>query len=301
MRKIHTLKTIEEYSNYLRLVEDYFHPEISVCMFEHVTQGDFRWKTASLKTLFYQLSFNETFEGDIIKDGQKVDSENTFIGFVSPFHQFMIDAKPKSWHGFSILFSLNFAEFSLWNSQTRRDFPFLFDEQVPAFYFANQNQKHQYKGLFANIYQIFQSDLENKHELLQTQLYAILMRLKDDFPTHQPDEISVNQQKKIVSNFIKLVNKYFTNQHQVQFYADALDITQDQLYYSLKKHWGKSPLQVIQNKRLNEAKLLIQYSDLSISEIAYHLNFQELAHFSRFFKKMTGFSPSEHISQKKLF
>jgi AraC family transcriptional regulator, transcriptional activator of pobA len=48
---------------------------------------------------------------------------------------------------------------------------------------------------------------------------------------------------------------------------------------------------------LLEAKRLLRYSDLPVTEIAYRLNFEDPSYFSRFFKKYTGFSPSEFREQ----
>jgi AraC-like DNA-binding protein len=54
----------------------------------------------------------------------------------------------------------------------------------------------------------------------------------------------------------------------------------------------KSPLEIIRERLISEAKRLLFYSDKSIKEIAYELGFEDAAHFSKFFKNYTNQNPS---------
>ena len=56
---------------------------------------------------------------------------------------------------------------------------------------------------------------------------------------------------------------------------------------------GIPPGKLIHERLLLEAKRLLRYSDLPVADIADQLNFEDPSYFSRFFKKHTGFSPSE--------
>jgi AraC-like DNA-binding protein len=59
----------------------------------------------------------------------------------------------------------------------------------------------------------------------------------------------------------------------------------------LKENTGKTTTDVISGRIAQEARLLLKQTDWNISEIAYSLGFEEVAHFSNFFKKQSGFSP----------
>lgn len=59
-----------------------------------------------------------------------------------------------------------------------------------------------------------------------------------------------------------------------------------------KKEMGVSPVRYIQEQTLNRAQKLLAGSDLSIAETAIECGFRDVFYFSRFFRKMTGLSPS---------
>ncbi len=61
-----------------------------------------------------------------------------------------------------------------------------------------------------------------------------------------------------------------------------------------KAKFGISPVDDLLEKRIIAAKKLLKYTDMSISDIATELQFHQVQHFSRYFKKITGKSPSEY-------
>jgi AraC family transcriptional activator of pobA len=76
-------------------------------------------------------------------------------------------------------------------------------------------------------------------------------------------------------------------------YADRLSIHSNHLNKVLKDNTGKTTTEHITNRLVQEAKILLRQTDWNISEIAYSLGFEQLSHFSSFFKKQTSLSPIE--------
>ena len=97
-----------------------------------------------------------------------------------------------------------------------------------------------------------------------------------------------------VYEFRKMVNQYFKHHHSVGFYADKLHMTAGHLNDMVKDHFGTSAKNFIQNRLFLEAKRLLLYSTLSVSEIAWELNFQDYSYFVRAFKKKIGCTPHSY-------
>ncbi len=105
-----------------------------------------------------------------------------------------------------------------------------------------------------------------------------------------------NPQKKetdIIRSFQALVEKHFKEKHKVADYADMMFRSPKTLSNTFKKLGNSSPLQIIQERIILEAKRQIYYTDKTIKDISYELGFSEPAQFSRLFKNITGLNPSE--------
>jgi AraC-like DNA-binding protein len=104
-------------------------------------------------------------------------------------------------------------------------------------------------------------------------------------------------QNKIVQQFKFLTDEHFVNRTQVAEYADMMYITPGYLNDTIKAATGRTAKQIIDEKRIVEAKRLLFWGEQSAKEIANHLNFEDDAYFNRFFKKHTGQTPAQF--QKK--
>ena len=80
-------------------------------------------------------------------------------------------------------------------------------------------------------------------------------------------------------------------------FADRLSVHSNHLNKVLKENTRKTTTEHITNRLIQEAKILLKQTDWNISEIAYSLGFEQLSHFSNFFKKQTSLSPLEIRNQ----
>lgn len=85
--------------------------------------------------------------------------------------------------------------------------------------------------------------------------------------------------------------------HSIVQLADELAITPVHLNRICRAVAGKSASQLVQEHQLDEARKYLRYTTYSVSEIAYLLAFEYPNYFARFFRKHTGFSPSEFREQ----
>jgi len=103
----------------------------------------------------------------------------------------------------------------------------------------------------------------------------------------------------IAIQFVNLVGSCFRNHKDVQHYADALHISRKHLSRTIKEVLELTPKQIIENKIITEAKMLLLKSKLNINQVIAELQFEDQAVFSKLFKKNTGFTPSAY--RKQLF
>lgn len=106
--------------------------------------------------------------------------------------------------------------------------------------------------------------------------------------------------KDVLVRFEKVLDEYFSSEKPLEFGLPSVSYCAEKLFLSpnylgdlLKKETGKSALDHIQLKMIDVAKEKIYDSSKSISEIAYEIGFKYPQHFTRMFKKNTGYSPNE--------
>ena len=83
-----------------------------------------------------------------------------------------------------------------------------------------------------------------------------------------------------------------------EHYARQLCITPKYLTTLIKRISGKSVSEWIDNYVILEAKTLLKYSNMSVQEIAYYLNFPNQSFFGSYFKRNAGMSPSQYKAKK---
>lgn len=96
----------------------------------------------------------------------------------------------------------------------------------------------------------------------------------------------------LLRRFKDLVDQYFRQQHKVGAYAEQLMVSSDHLNRTIKSLTGRTAKEYIQSRITVEAKRLLLFSQQSAKELAYELGFDTPSHFSNFFKKCTGYSPT---------
>lgn len=122
-------------------------------------------------------------------------------------------------------------------------------------------------------------------------LQALLLQLIENRDAHSGGPVAEDQH--LLFRFQQLLDEQFAHNHSVQDYINKLASTEKKLAAATKKYTGLSPLQVIHNRLLLEAKRMLLFEDTSHKDIAYRLGFDSPASFSQFVKNKTGFSPSE--------
>ena len=114
-----------------------------------------------------------------------------------------------------------------------------------------------------------------------------------------------NASARIFSLFIELLERQFPiaspeqkfTLRTAKDFADRLSVHSNHLNKVLKENTGKTTTEHISNRIIQEAKILLKQTDWNVSEIAYSLGFEQLSHFSSFFKKQTHLSPIEIRNQ----
>lgn len=121
-------------------------------------------------------------------------------------------------------------------------------------------------------------------------LLANLKRLLPPDPSSGIERVSSRDQE-LVARFRKGLEQHFREHAGVGKYAALLKASQTRLLRACLAVTGESPLELVHQRLLIEAERQLRYTSMSVTQIAYHLGFEDPAYFSRFFTRRMGISP----------
>ncbi|RYD82122.1 MAG: helix-turn-helix domain-containing protein [Verrucomicrobiaceae bacterium] len=101
----------------------------------------------------------------------------------------------------------------------------------------------------------------------------------------------------LVRKFHQEVERHFLEWQALGPYAKLLGVTVNHLNDVVREVTGKAAGEHIRTRRLLDAKRLLLYSELSVSEVGYHLGFKDPSYFSRFFRRYETGTPGEFRSR----
>lgn len=174
----------------------------------------------------------------------------------------------------------------------------IFSNQSDFIYQITEEQFHQINAIFEKMHAEIGSDYEFKYDLIRNYLMELIhygQKLKPITPTDN----GRNASARITSLFIELLERQFPIENTTQVlllktpkeYAETLNVHVNHLNKVLKETIGRTTGDIISSRICQEAKILLKQTNWNVSEIAYSLGFEEVAHFSNFFKKHTNQSP----------
>jgi AraC-like DNA-binding protein len=181
-----------------------------------------------------------------------------------------------------------------------KEYPVFKPNGSPVFAIDDE-QVERIKGVFKQMITEINSDYTYKYDVLRNLVFDLIhsaMKM-------QPANISVTQHSnassRISSLFLELLERQFPIENSRQRFglrsaadfADQLTIHVNHLNRALKETTQKTTSEIIAERILQEAKILLKHTDWNISEIAYSLGFEEPTHFNNFFKKNIQITPRQ--------
>ena len=177
------------------------------------------------------------------------------------------------------------------------DLPIFKAGGYPVFQLSDEDTA-EIGAIFKKMYKELATDYAYKYDLLRNYVVELIHYGQKLQPLAALNPAQ-NASARVTSLFIELLERQFPiesphqklNLRTAKDYADRLAVHVNHLNKVLKENMGKTTTAIIGNRVIQEAKILLKQTDWNISEIAYCLGFDEVAHFSNFFKKQTALAP----------
>lgn len=169
---------------------------------------------------------------------------------------------------------------------------------TPLFELSDE-QTQQVTAIYKRMFEEISSDYVHKYDVLRMLVFELLHFALRMEPSTKMAKQPINAAQRISSLFMELLERQFPidDTHQsVQLrtaadFAGQLNVHVNHLNRAIKDTTDKTTTQIITERVMQEAKVLLKHTVWNVSEIAYALGFSELSHFNNFFKKHLQLSP----------
>lgn len=163
-----------------------------------------------------------------------------------------------------------------------------------------QGDLHPIRALFEEIEAEHAAWGEERSTVLEALFRIVLVRLHRILRKARSHDTSGRAPRlALVTKFETLVDRDHPRSRSVTDYAEELSVTPTYLTRCVKAATGRTAGEIIHDRLLLEARRLIVFTDLSIAEIAYRLNFSTPSYFTRFFTQSTGEKPTVFRSRMR--
>lgn len=218
---------------------------------------------------------------------------------VQPYQiYFMTPGQVHSWdfegnmEGYVVNFSDSFFQSFLLQPEYLESFSFFHSNSSNNVLLIGQDIRQRLTGLFEELLIQEERSPVLRDDMIRILLLQIFLLIEQSDTTEKKHGAAV-QKNAIVRNFIKLIDKHYQKMRLPGQYAEMLNVTPNHLNALCKEYLGMQAGAMIRNRIILEAKRLLINVDLTVSEIAYKLNFNDNSYFTKFFRKETGITPEE--------
>lgn len=227
---------------------------------------------------------------------KEIDIEQNALLFATPKIPYHYIPQDENQSGFFCIFTHDFMTQNK-SGVVLDDLPIFQPGGYPVFQLTPEDMS-DILLIFKKMYKELSSDYAYKYDLLRNYVLELihygqkLQPATSLYPSHTASA-------RVSSLFIELLERQFPiespNQklslRTAKDYADRLAVHVNHLNKVLKENTGKTTTDIISSRIVQEAKILLKQTDWNVSEIAYSLGFEEVAHFSNFFRKQTTLAP----------
>lgn len=226
---------------------------------------------------------------------QVYDARPDAMLLATPFHVLRIYDSSADFLCRFVVFSKAFLTENNINSHFLESFSYFKNTSAPVIYPTNDSAK-----ILLAVFSLIQQTLQREEhtyrtEICRSNLTTLLFEVAAVYE-HQHVIIKSKQTRKQELNmlFQNLVFRFYREHRTVQYYADALFVSPKHLTESIKEVTGKTAGEWIDDAVILEAKVLLRNHEISIARVADQIHFPDQSSFGKYFKKQTGFSPSEY-------
>ena len=251
-------------------------------------------KVDSRQCEFFQIVITKDHNVDVVVDNVRFSAMDESITFMAPLQLLSTEVNSVEDLGVSymLVFSNKFLRPGFTHFEIFQKFPFFNINHSPI-YLLNKNQE-LFFNLMETIYNLFQDYNEENVEIIRSYLTILLFEGRKSFLDGTIINSASSRYDEISFAFENLIKETENKRSPLDHYARKLNISTIYLSECVKKSTGKTAKQILTDSIILEATSLLLHSTKNMNEIADAIGYTSISNFAVFFKKQTGYTPSQY-------
>jgi len=243
---------------------------------------------------FFEVLYLLNGSGYHVIDGNKYEIKPPCVFFMSPGQAHKLELS-NDIEGFIFIFTSDFYLLNRSNQNSLIEFPFFYTihQDNPPLQLENKSDISFLESLFRQSISEISRQGHYTNELLRSLLDLILNTCASRYPVNE-NMFNKGKGQLLVKRFFQLVEENHQKNLSLSNYSGMVGVTPNHLTQTVKLLTGKTSSQIVKAKQLLEIKRLLVHTNLSVSEIASQLNFEDQSYFTKFFKRETGLTPVQY-------
>ncbi|BEV03504.1 helix-turn-helix transcriptional regulator [Chryseobacterium gambrini] len=273
------------------------YPLISLIKMDDIGRSDTKGKV-NFSLNFYGISLKKNLKGKLKYGQNYYDFDEGVLGMTAPQQVLSADSEDNYevsgwWLVFHQDFILNYPL-----GKTIKDYGFFSYSINEALHLSDKEEK-MLEGIFKSIEQEYQTSIDQFSQDVMVSQLELLLNYCNRFYNRQ----FLTRKKASNDLLVKmetLLDEYFNSNKimesglpSVQYLSEQLHVSPNYLRDMLKSLTGQSTQQHIHHKIIEQAKVILTSTNLSVGEIAYQLGFEHSQSFNKLFKIKTNLTPKE--------
>jgi AraC-like DNA-binding protein len=156
-------------------------------------------------------------------------------------------------------------------------------------------------GLLSSIREEYDSGNQPSGSMIILRSYLNILMIKISGLFEKKTGKINHAESSLIQALTNYIESNFKKEHNTEFYASAFNITDKHLNNICKSNFNCSLKKILHDRLMQESRKLLLSTELSVTEIAYRLNFDDNSYFNKVFRKSTGLTPKRFREMHRKF
>lgn len=250
------------------------------------------------QTDFFEFYFFRHANGWMILNGERIELHDGMLQIISPYQH-------QEWHCDDLHMDYTFLVFQeeFINSFFSDKYfmyrlLYCYQNDTPTYFDITDEESAPLLALLKEMKGELRNPVADSYQMILAFLYEFLLKLNRLY-AHRFNLPFAPPQNNYAYQYKQLLETNICKKNRVDDYAEMMNLSRVTLNKAVMNEFGVSASHLLKQRLLQEVKQSLLFSDESVKQIAFRLNFSEPNHLMRFFKQMTGQTIGEFVDNYK--